>query len=128
MAAFWSNTFGDVLPQKPPTPQKSPGENPRPGTRRMRVHHSAPAKAKNVVGPQVRRLRNGLGLSQSELAVKLQLLGWDLDRGALAKIEARLVAVTDYEMLYLARVLGVALEALYATIEPTEADPRRAKR
>ena len=46
-------------------------------------------------------------MTQAELAAKLQLLGQDLDRAAVSKIEARIREVTDYEVLALANALRV---------------------
>ena len=42
---------------------------------------------RNIIGPQVRRLRNQRGGSQEQLAAKLQIAGWDLSRNGVAKIE-----------------------------------------
>ena len=70
------------------------------------------SKQKNIVGPQVRRLRVAAGLSQEALASRLQVAGWDLSRAGLSKIEAGLRLVIDAEAVVLARVLGVALDEL----------------
>lgn len=67
----------------------------------------------NLVGPQVARLRSARGWSQDELAGHLQRLGWDISRGTLAKIEARIRCVTDRELLWLARALKARLDDLY---------------
>ena len=67
---------------------------------------------KNIVGPQVARLRYQQGLSQTELAAKCQLAGWDASRGIIAGIEGQVRCVTDREFVSLARVLSVALDAL----------------
>lgn len=68
----------------------------------------------NVVGPQVRRLRSGKGWSQSNLAVKLQILGLEsATRARVSKIESRRACVSDDEMIFLSRVLGVSTEDLY---------------
>jgi ribosome-binding protein aMBF1 (putative translation factor) len=45
---------------------------------------------KNNIGPQVRRQRYALGWSQSILAAKLQIAGFDISRSGVSKIEARL--------------------------------------
>ena len=45
---------------------------------------------KNNIGPQVRRRRYALGWSQSILAAKLQIAGFDISRSGVSKIEARL--------------------------------------
>ena len=70
------------------------------------------SKQKNIVGPQVRRLRVAAELSQEALAGRLQVAGWDLSRAGLSKIEAGLRLVIDAEAVVLARVLGVALDDL----------------
>ena len=71
------------------------------------------ASTQNLVGPQVRRLRIGAGLSQEALATKLQLAGWDLSRGGLSKIEAGLRRVNDAEVWMLAVTLSCSLKDLY---------------
>jgi len=69
---------------------------------------------RNVIGPQVRRLRSRRELSQSDLAVKLQILGMEeATRGKVSKIESRRVCVSDDDLIYLARALGVQTEELY---------------
>ena len=67
---------------------------------------------RNVVGPQIRKLRSRLDWTQAFLAERLQLAGWDCTRSLLAKIEAQQVWVADFEMLYIAKVLKVSLEDL----------------
>ncbi len=67
----------------------------------------------NLVGPAIRRLRMDAGLSQEALAAKLQVAGWDLTRGGLSKIEARLRRVNDAELLVLAKVLKCGVAELY---------------
>ncbi len=71
------------------------------------------AKPQNVVGAQVRKLRSARNLSQADFAAKCNLLGWDISRGTLAKIEAGVRCVTDAELFVLARVLRVDLGALF---------------
>jgi transcriptional regulator with XRE-family HTH domain len=71
----------------------------------------------NVVGPQIRKLRFQRDWSQSQLAVKLQLKGWDLSRQGLAKIESKLHKVTDTELLYFSEIFQVPLLDLYPKIQ-----------
>lgn len=47
------------------------------------------------------------------MAAKLQLEGWDVSRESLAKLEAQFRRVPDCELLFLGKVLGVTLAALY---------------
>jgi transcriptional regulator with XRE-family HTH domain len=65
------------------------------------------AEVQNIVGPVIRELRDKKGLSQAQLVAKLNLMGWDLSRGTLAKIEAQIRCVADYEIPILAAGVGV---------------------
>jgi transcriptional regulator with XRE-family HTH domain len=67
----------------------------------------------NVVGPQVRKRRDELGLTQEELAAQCQLDGLDISRGTLSQIEAQLRCVTDDELFALAQVLKVTTDSLF---------------
>lgn len=67
---------------------------------------------RNSIGPQLRRLRTERNLTQDALAGKLQRAGLDMDRTAVAKIEAQLRSVFDFELAMIARVLGVGTDAL----------------
>ena len=95
----------------------------------MPIRRSLPVKKsrsryKNAVGSTVRRLRNERELTQEDFAAQLQVLGWTrCTRGWLSRIEARLVAVRDYELTYLSKVLEVPLHALFTSLDPCEADP-----
>ena len=62
---------------------------------------------KNIVCPNVRKLRWERGLKQKDLAARLQIAGWSADRIAVSKIESRIRCVADYELLFLAKALGV---------------------
>lgn len=66
------------------------------------------ARFKNVVGPQVRKLRDQQGWSQATLAAKCQLAGWDVSRSIVAAIEGRIRWVGDFELMILAKVLRVS--------------------
>jgi len=71
------------------------------------------AKQQNIVGPQVRKLRYQQGITQDGLAARCGVLGWDLSRATLSKIEAQLRCVTDIELEVLAKALKVELVNLY---------------
>ena len=70
------------------------------------------ARAKNIIGPQVRQLRYERALSQPALAAKCQLLGWDISRDTIAKIEGQTRWVGDSEFVFLALALDVPLHRL----------------
>jgi transcriptional regulator with XRE-family HTH domain len=69
-------------------------------------------KPLNLVGPAVRRLRNAKKLSQEKLAAKCQLIGWDITREGIAKIEGQVRHVDDLELRYLCKVLRVKADFL----------------
>ena len=67
----------------------------------------------NVVGPQVRKVRNKKGWTQAVLAQRLQLQGWDISVNSLGKLEAQLRRVPDCELMFLAKVLSVNISDLF---------------
>lgn len=67
----------------------------------------------NVVGRNVRKLRENRGWTQEQLAAKCNLIAWEVSRSSLAKIEARVRRVTDEEVELLAKALEVEIEALF---------------
>ena len=68
---------------------------------------------RNVIGPQVRKLRYRRRWSQITFATKLQHCGWNVSRETVAKIESRRRMVLDVQVLYLAEVLQVQVSALF---------------
>ncbi|MBR1690505.1 MAG: helix-turn-helix transcriptional regulator [Oscillibacter sp.] len=62
----------------------------------------------NLAGPQVRTLRMERGLSQEQLAAKLQLLGYSIGQKAVSRMETGDRVVTDYELVLLAQALEVS--------------------
>jgi transcriptional regulator with XRE-family HTH domain len=71
------------------------------------------AANKNLVGPQIRKLRYQRNLTQELFAARCAVRGLDLSRGTLAKIEAQVRCVTDSELLVIAKALEVELRDLY---------------
>jgi transcriptional regulator with XRE-family HTH domain len=67
----------------------------------------------NVVGPQVRKLRQRKGWTQGELAARLQLAQWDTSRESVTSLENAQRRVPDLELYVLARVLGVRTDSLF---------------
>ena len=66
----------------------------------------------NLCGACVAKRRKALNKSQRELADSLQLLGLDVDKNAIQRIEAGKRFVTDIELAYLAKALNVSYEEL----------------
>lgn len=67
----------------------------------------------NICGVNIARLRKELQISQRELADRLQLIGLDLDKNAVQRIESGQRFLTDIELLYFSRVLNTSLDTLY---------------
>ncbi len=66
----------------------------------------------NVCGTRVARFRSELRISQRELADRMQLVGLDLDKNAIQRIEAGKRFVTDIEIIGLASVLNKSVDEL----------------
>jgi transcriptional regulator with XRE-family HTH domain len=67
----------------------------------------------NIVGENVRRIRDKNGWTQEQLAAKCHLLEWNISRSTLAKIESNVRGVSDYEVQLLSRALKVKVEELF---------------
>lgn len=66
----------------------------------------------NLCGKNIAVLRKNLNLSQRQLADKLQLLGLDVDKNAIQRIECGKRFVTDIELSALSKAFDTALENL----------------
>jgi len=53
-----------------------------------------------------------MGISQRELADRLQLLGLDIDKNAIQRIECGKRFVTDIELMYFARFFDLSFDDL----------------
>ena len=67
---------------------------------------------KNVCGKRVKELRKKLGISQSELAAKLQTEEINIERDSVSRIEIGTRFVADYEIAVLCRVLKTTADYL----------------
>lgn len=67
---------------------------------------------KNVAGERIRERRLKLRLSQAALAAKAQVEGVTLEQDSVSRIESGTRILTDYELMILARVLGVTADWL----------------
>jgi transcriptional regulator with XRE-family HTH domain len=74
---------------------------------------------RNIVGPTIRRLREKQELTQPMLVAKCNLLGWEISRETLAKVESQIRWVADCELLCLAKALNVTAQTLLP--EPEQA-------
>lgn len=70
--------------------------------------------SKNIIGERVRELRKNYNpkLTQKELAVKLQLMGYEFSELTILRIENGKRFVPDYEVKALANFFDVSYEYL----------------
>lgn len=68
----------------------------------------------NIVGENVRKVRESKGWTQEQLAAKCNLLKWNITRSTLAKIESKVRRVTDIEVKILSEALEVNVKELFA--------------
>ena len=68
----------------------------------------------NICGENIRQLRLSYPtkLSQRALADKMQLIGIDIDKNAIQRIEAGKRFVTDIELKGFAEIFGVSIDRL----------------
>ncbi|HJA66503.1 transcriptional regulator [Lachnoclostridium sp. An169] len=67
---------------------------------------------KNLIGKNLIELRARNNCSQRLLSYKLQLLGYDMDKNVITRIETRKRYVTDIELKALCEVFSVTYEEL----------------
>lgn len=66
----------------------------------------------NISGPRIREARVKAGMSQEELAVRMQLAGLQMGQMAVSRIETGKRLVPDFELPLLADALGVSTDWL----------------
>jgi len=70
------------------------------------------ANGKNLIGERLRELRMKNGLSQRDLARELQLIGIDMDKNVITRIETDKRYVTDFELQALKEIFNVSYDYL----------------
>lgn len=67
----------------------------------------------NIIGKNLKIIREGKNISQDQLSNKLSLLGITLYQADIFKIENNLRTVRDFELLGFTQILGVTAETLF---------------
>lgn len=67
---------------------------------------------KNIIHRHLVQVREKQGISQQNLAEKLQVLGVSIDQQAISKIELDKRIVTDYELICICKVLEIDVQKL----------------
>lgn len=66
----------------------------------------------NIAGIQVAELRKNLRISQRELSDRLNVIGLDIDKNAVQRMESGERFITDIELGYLAKIFNTTVEEL----------------
>lgn len=71
---------------------------------------------KNIISKRLARIRKEKGLSQSDLAAKMQLFNVNIDQQMISKIEKNQRQVTDYELACFCKCLNVPADEMLEDI------------
>lgn len=66
----------------------------------------------NICGKQIASYRIKMGISQKKLSDRLQIIGLNIDKNAIQRIESGQRFVTDMELVFLARALDKEISDL----------------
>ena len=70
------------------------------------------SNGKNLIGERLKLLRADAKLSQRDLANRLQLIGIDMDKNVITRIETNKRYVTDFELQALKEIFNVSYDYL----------------
>ena len=70
-------------------------------------------KSDKIIGENIRKARNAIGITQEALATKLQILDCDISRGTFAKIEVGIRHISVDELNAIKEVLGMKYEDFF---------------
>ena len=88
---------------------------------------------KNLIADKLKHLREQRSMSQRKLAMEFQLIGCDIDRNVITRIESNQRYVTDIELCAIMKVFGVESSYLledqedHGRIEGSRTEGRRAE-
>ena len=70
-----------------------------------------------VFGNNIRELRHAAGLTQEEVAAKLQLAGYDISRSIYSQIERGTYNIRVGELVALCKIFNTTFDAFFQGIE-----------
>lgn len=88
--------------------------------KKLRTHD----EGKNVIASRLVKLRNQCGYSQRELADKLQLADFNVDKNLITRIETNSRYVSDFEIKAFSEFFGISYSYLLDGI-PTAEDLKK---
>lgn len=68
----------------------------------------------NVIGSAIRKYREASQLSQADLSAKLALLGIDIPKNSIQRLECGTRIIKEYELAGIAKILNVSTDELLA--------------
>lgn len=68
---------------------------------------------RNITGKKISQIRKKKGVTQEDLAARLNVQGIDIDRPMISKIENQTREILDFEIQGVAKALGVSIEELF---------------
>lgn len=71
---------------------------------------------KNIVGKNVKAIRESQRMTQEQLAIRLEVAGWRVDRFIVSRIERGERQVLDKEVQLIAKVLKVSVTNLFSEV------------
>ena len=75
--------------------------------------NKTPDNKNNICGENNMKFRKELKLSQRALADKLQLIGLNVDKNAIQRMESGQRFITDIELVHLSEALGRSIPELF---------------
>ncbi len=70
---------------------------------------------RNLCGSKIQALRKQKGISQEDFAARMQILGVTIERDSISRIEIGTRFISDFELMTIAKILEVPIEALFET-------------
>ena len=67
----------------------------------------------NVCGKNIAKFRMEMKISQKKLSDRLQIVGLDVDKNAIQRMESGQRFITDIELQFLAKVLDKTMDELF---------------
>ena len=72
---------------------------------------------KNIIWKNLKSIRKEKHLTQADLAAKMQTFNLNIDQQMISKIENNSRIVTDYELAYFCKILGVDVKEMLQKFE-----------
>jgi transcriptional regulator with XRE-family HTH domain len=68
---------------------------------------------RNIIGRHIKKIRREQSLTQEQLAIRIEIAGWQINRFVVSKIERGDRELSDVEAQIIAKVLKVSVSRLF---------------